>query len=228
MRSRGFTVIEVMMALGLLSVIVALVLPVVADRVTSRDLDRVAGDVAGALALARSTAQETGVPVAVRARRAGDLWTIEQRPVDAASLAPLLQNQAGAPTPSDAPDAPAWGHLLEIPAAFVVARWAPTSEAPNPIDLREPAPLPSEFPDTDRILAGVFLPGGRCIGAGELFLSIAPEEPGRSAPAVRLTISAWTGAVIAERVETASDAALPSDEQIAPPVFDAPPGEPGP
>lgn len=228
MRSRGFTVIEVMMALGLLGVIIALVLPAVTDRVTARDLDRVAQSVADAVALARSNAQELGVPVAVRARRNGDSWLIEQRAVESESLASLFEDERDAPTRADAI---AWDVLVELPGEILVSRAAPVPDerAPTlPIEDLAPAPEPAETDEASEIALGVFLPGGRCAGAGDVYVFVRPEDPTRSAPARKLTLSPWTSAAIIERVAASTDADVLTDEPAPPPMFEALPEDPGP
>lgn len=68
MRGRGFSVIEVMIAAGVLAVVVALVMPAALGRLGSRSLDQTGQDLAAALTLAQGEAGETGLGVAIRLR----------------------------------------------------------------------------------------------------------------------------------------------------------------
>ncbi len=217
MRVRGFSVIEVVVATGVLALIVALVLPAVLGRAVGRPIDGVARDLESALWLARAEASESGRPLAVRCRETqdGGGWVLERAMVaDAeafdswAEAGEELSRGAG-DTGSDL-DEMRWRPLAAIPVEFVASAEAPSVESVGVAGLEE-APSDAEVPEA--FVLGVFLPTGRCAGAGRLFLTPRSDDDS-AGDGIELVISAWTG-----RVRTSPWRAETGD------LFEAPSGD---
>jgi len=206
MRGRGFSVIEVMIAAGILAVLAALVMPAALGHVATRSLVQSGEDLGAGLALAGAEASETGLALAVRLRRGADgSWRVERASLRAPDDLQMLET-SDAPTPTrsragvTARDEIVWRPLLALPAGVTVSREAPPSDQPAP-DLRRPAggdapgsllESDADARDDDTLLVGVFLPGGRFVGEGALYLA-REDEPVHEA--VVVSVSTWTGRV---------------------------------
>ncbi len=239
MRERGFSVIEVMIAAGVLAVVVALVLPAALGRFAERSLDGVARDVSAAIALARSGTSESGLPVAVRFRldTPSGAWRIESARMSEGDsperLDGLSTRAASAERGADRADAePDWRVLRTLPRGVEVLR-----EAPEPSDVPPMPPVPAAAPLADAgetpetILVGIFLPGGRCAVGGGFFLVRAQgTAPETITSGVELNVSAWTGRVRAEPWRALSPAddlmSVPTPESL-PTDWLAPPTDAG-
>ncbi|MEZ6242876.1 MAG: hypothetical protein R3B57_07505 [Phycisphaerales bacterium] len=237
--------IEVMIAAGVLAVVVALVMPAALGRLGSRSLDQTGQDLAAALTLAQGEAGETGLGVAIRLRPddAG-AWHAESAVIAHAEEVESFDALAGDSSASRAPassvrpgsDELNWRELLAFPSGVVVSLDPPESVGQTPelmrasLDAMPPASLPSGPQNgaaPEPILLGVFLPGGRFMGKGALYLSsVTDPDAVATTRAVVVSVSAWTGRVTInawrssdeERPETdePADDAIPTDWLGAP------------
>ncbi len=196
MRSRGFTLLEILVALGVLGVVLGLSLPAVSARLDRGSFDANAERVVGALRLARDEARNAGRPVRVRATtQATGPTAIE------------WSFQAGADADGDTPPEPEWTALVEIPRGNSVTDQDPAALATTGFGepvmqfQNEPALAP-EFDETGEstLALCVFMPGGEAVVNGPIWLVDAEGEGLVDAERwVGLTISPWTGRITSER-----------------------------
>lgn len=197
MRTRGFTLLEIMIALGVLAVVLGLSLPALSARLDRGSFDAGVDRVRHSIELAREEAREIGVPVQVRARTelSGGV-VLEWRTADS----PGASEESGA-----TPDEAAWTRVAELGRGLTITRERPASSPGAPEVGAGPDELESfaereagdELP-TQRI--GLFLPSGEAIVPGPSYLVEAGASPVSSDQRwVELSISPWTGRVTIER-----------------------------
>lgn len=185
--SRGFTLIEILIAAGLVVILSGLVLPSVVGRLSPERTQRAAGDIESAGMIARAEAQQEGRAVLLAAVRdtAGD-WT-------------LITVQAG-----DGEDAAAnvrgWLDAeaeLEIPAKRRVLATLPSDcdlrsaelddAAHDELARGEIARRPESTPN--RAALAVFLPDGSAVAIGDVRLI------GRDGERRPVMVSEWNGVI---------------------------------
>ncbi len=217
MRSRGFTLLEILVALGVLGVVLGLSLPAISARLDRGSFDANAERLVGALRLARDEARDAGRPVSVRARTPGlgptfVEWSFATSPAARES------------SPQGVPAEPAWTKLVEIPRSYFVSDQDPAAIDPNGSASASPDPLLSDAAlesgldegGTRTLPVCVFTPGAEAIVSGPVWLVDADRarlpEVNRW---VKLTLSPWTGRMSVERgfPSKAGDVLAPEPEE---------------
>lgn len=193
----AFTLIEMLLALAVIGLIAALVIPAMGALKWEAAGERAQAEVVGAFSDARSLARGRSNPVVVTLRVAADgtheLWGAV---LDAANLGPL----PGAEN-DDEPDAPAptmAGKRLAVlpercvlgaPKAAEGAAAEPESAAPAAAELPEPLQLAVVFPD------------GTAMAPVTPVVLTVPQGVGKPDAVYRLTINPWFAEVRFARVE---------------------------
>ncbi|MFI4898233.1 MAG: Tfp pilus assembly protein FimT/FimU [Phycisphaerales bacterium JB059] len=235
MRSRGFTLLEVLVALGVLGVVLGLSMPAISSRLERGSFEGAAERLAGALRTALGEARASGQPVEVRARSDSSGRLVIEWSVAGGRPEPVEPDAEGERSGFDAgpsEEERIWKPLAELGPGFELRETDPASleqatDAAPPEASAFPEPAPLESLDPARTLA-VFLPGSEAIVPASIWLAPTTPDPEAVPPRwATLTISAWTARVSLEFRTPAIDpvaGAAPDDE--APPFDDlAPLGE---
>jgi len=241
MRRRGFTLLEVLVALGVLGVVLGLSLPALNARLERGSFEGSAERLAGAVRLAKEEARDSGRPVTVRAR------TLESGAMVIEWSAGMLQSE---PRPSDGGpaevgDEQRWTSLTELAIGLAIGDRDPGQT----LDLDEglqatgsSAAWPGESADAEDLLffddelagervrtLGVFLPSAEAIVQGPVYLIEQPRDEAASPERwASLTVSPWTGRISLEVFRARSrPAALTSEGDDDADLLEPPPDDHG-
>lgn len=211
MRTRGFTLLEVLIALGVLGVVIGLSMPALSARLERGSFEASLARAQRTVELGRERARELGTPARVRAtRRPGGAWVLECRAEDDQ---PDLSDLVAASGSADERVGDGWERLTELAPGVDIAQEPPTdapgSGQPNPSeDLLDGALGADQDAQIQTHAIALFLPNGEAVVAGRTVL--VDEASGRSVGDVRwgeIEISPWTGRVTVVR----AGAGMPGD-----------------
>jgi len=212
MRRRGFTLLEVLVALGVLGVVLGLSMPALIARVDRGSFESNAERLAGAVRLAKEAAREAGQPVTVRARTLETGVTVIEGGAGVTRTARPADEG-----PPGSSEEQSWTTLTELAPGLSLSERDPGLADDLNADRGESIARdewPDEIPDFETLLAPsqgpatggqtrtlcVFLPSAESIVQGPVYLIETPRAA--STPPKRwasLTVSAWTGRVLLEQ-----------------------------
>ncbi len=232
MRTRGFTLLEILVALSVLVVVLALSLPALTGRLERGSFRANADQLAGALRRARSEARAAGEPVSVRARPLASGENVIEWAF-ASGGEPDSQQDV---TQTNA-DSLVWTPLAELVRSVTLTDQDPDQmldDDPGAEGLLFEAGVMGAEDEGVRTLC-VFLPGAEAIVPGAVWLLDAEaQDVGDARRWVKVTVSPWTGRVrseagsrsspesVNEDMEEASGLLAPSGARDEPPAGRAP------
>lgn len=188
MRSRGFSLIEILVAMAIMVMLAGIVLPIGLSRLNANSFSATQRQLASAVSIARADSQRRGVLlhlVAVESMNGVAIWSIE-RPVEGDAEAPERRS-----------------FLLELPGGASLAD-LPREESEEEADADEER---AEEPRGDSRQEGegeaerserticVLMPDGTVVSAEPLVLV------GRGGERARIDINPWTGGMNFPRLE---------------------------
>ncbi|MCC6659280.1 MAG: hypothetical protein IT437_00170 [Phycisphaerales bacterium] len=174
MRRPGFTILELVIALGLVALLGGLATPALYERLAGSRLDAAGRDVAAVAAAVRADAVREGRGLELRAERHGGAWWLVSAPLDAprdgAAATPVVTLRG------------------ELPAGVDASETLPSGSGGAP---EAPAELPtgSAGDAETSVVLGVLLPDGSAWApqVAYLVLAHAPER------ALEVKLNSWTG-----------------------------------
>jgi type II secretory pathway pseudopilin PulG len=173
MRRPGFTILELVIALGLVVLLGAVVTPTLYERLGDSRLDAAGRDVAAVVAAVRADALREGRALELRAERAGDAVRLVSTPLE--------EETAAAGVATELPATTSRGLLPDGVDATLSPPSAGVAERP-------PGP-PEEEAGAHPIVLGVLLPDGSAWSSSPVYLALA-RAPHR---ALEVKLNSWTG-----------------------------------
>ncbi len=231
MRSRGFTLLEVLVALGVLGVVLGLSMPAISTRLERGSFEGAAERLAGALRTALGEARASGRAVEVRARTdaSGRLvieWALAGHAPESGANAQEEVSEGVASTSASGPNEEerAWRPLAEVGPGVVLSPTDPASleqvaDPTPPGALSFPELADVGTPEFARTLA-VFLPGSEAIVPASIWLVPETQDP-EAVPSrwATITISAWTARVSLAFSSPERDPSAPEELEEESPAF---------
>ena len=187
MRRPGFTILELVIALGVIALLGGLAAPALYSRLGDSRLEAAARDVAAVVAAVRADAVREGRALELRAERDGAGVRLVSAPLEEG---PIAGEDGAAPEPVRT-------LRFELPAGVDVSDSLPDGVEASP-------PLaPAEVAAPRDVVIGVLMPDGSAWSSTVTYLALA-HEPTR---ALEVKLNSWTGVALVTEVPNA----LPGD-----------------